>query len=72
MVHGEMFIVGVYISHQHRYERPFYSDTLKQIKSVLDKAQQHDCVILLGDFNSRCGNLSEILYVNEYCEDFVD
>ena len=57
----DMFIVGVYIPHQHRLERPFYSDTLKQLKSVLDKAQQHDCVILLGDFNSKlCRNVEKL------------
>ena len=32
----------------------------------------YDSVCLLGDFNSRCGNLSEILCVNDYCENFVD
>ena len=50
-----LFVIGVYVPHQHQKERPFYSDTLKQLKSVLAKAKPHDCVLVLGDFNSKLG-----------------
>ena len=31
-----------------------------------------DSICLLGDFNSRCGNLKESLDRNDYCDDLVD
>ena len=35
--------------------KPFSSDTLKGLKSVISKVNSHDCLIVLGDFNSKLG-----------------
>ena len=41
--------------HKGRKCKPFPSDTIKQLSSILSKISQHTCVILLGDMNCKLG-----------------
>ena len=47
-----LFVVCVYVAHSAR-QNPSQSDTLADLDSLLIKAPQHDCVIVLGDFNAK-------------------
>ena len=47
-----IFIVGVYIPQKLR-KKPDQADTYAQLEALLLKVQQRDCIVLMGDFNSR-------------------
>ena len=47
-----LFVVSVYVPHSGR-QAPSASDTLAELEALLSKVHQHDCVVLLGDFNAK-------------------
>ena len=47
-----LFVVSVYVPHSGR-QAPSASDTLAALEALLSKVHQHDCVVLLGDFNAK-------------------
>ena len=47
-----LFIISVYIP-QRKRKAPDQNDTYNELESLLAKVGQRDCVILMGDFNSR-------------------
>ena len=47
-----IFIVGVYIPQKKR-KHPDQAETYALLESLLLKVQQRDCIVLMGDFNSR-------------------
>ena len=50
-----LFILGVYMPHKMRTEKPLPADTLSQLECVLAKVHPHTCIILLGDLNCKLG-----------------
>ena len=48
-----LFVVGVYMPHSHRKQAPFFSDTLQQLKDVLNNVSDNDCTIIMGDLNCK-------------------
>ena len=50
-----LFILGVYMPHKMRKEKPFPSDTLSQLEEIIAKVHPHTCIILLGDLNCKLG-----------------
>ena len=49
----DLFIIGVYMPHKMRKEKPLPADTLKQLDDILAKVHPHTCIILLGDLNCK-------------------
>ena len=47
-----IFVIGVYIPQKMR-KSPDQNDTYNQLESLLSKIGQRDCVMIMGDFNSR-------------------
>ena len=47
-----LFIIGVYIP-QRRRTNPDQNDIYEQLETLLLKVKPRDCIILMGDFNSR-------------------
>ena len=47
-----LFVVCVYVPHSGRHS-PSAADTLIEVEDILEKAPQHDCIVLLGDFNAK-------------------
>ena len=47
-----IFIIGVYIPQKNR-TRPNQNDTYDKLESLLYNISNRDCIILMGDFNSR-------------------
>ena len=60
-----IFIVGVYIPQQKR-TNPDQTTTYGELKSLLHNISRRDCIILLGDFNSRLAR-NEEGYVGRWC-----
>ena len=60
-----IFVVGVYIPQKQR-KNPDQKATYDELESLLMRVSQRDCIILLGDFNSR---LSRDIYgrVGHWC-----
>ena len=50
-----LFIIGVYMPHKMRKEKPLPADTMLQLEEILAKVHPHDCIILLGDLNCKLG-----------------
>ena len=46
------FIIGVYIPQQKR-AHPNQNDVYTQLEDLLQNVRKHDCIILMGDLNSR-------------------
>jgi exonuclease III len=53
----DIICVNVYIPHKSRGQAPFQQDTLEQLRALLRRLRKEgkasDCLVLLGDFNSR-------------------
>ena len=47
-----LFVVCVYVSHGGR-QNPSSTDTLVDLEALLTNVPQHDCTIVLGDFNAK-------------------
>ena len=47
-----LFVVSVYVPHAGR-QNPSPTDTLADLEALLVSVPQHDCVIVLGDFNAK-------------------
>ena len=58
-------VIGIYIPHQKK-EAPCQNDTYNELEAVLRRASRHDCIIIMGDFNSRLSR-SESGFVGRWC-----
>ena len=47
-----MFVIGVYVPHAGR-QNPSSTDTLTELETLLCSVPQHDCVLVMGDFNAK-------------------
>ena len=59
------FIIGVYVP-QRKRRNPNQAQFYDQLESLLEKIPKHDCVVLMGDFNSRLAR-NESGYVGRWC-----
>jgi exonuclease III len=46
-------VIVVYIPHQGRKQAPFQEDTYSELENAINAVNNHDCLIVMGDFNSR-------------------
>ena len=58
-------VIGVYIP-QRKRKNPDQAEIYDQLDNLLDNIPRHDCVIILGDFNSRLSR-NEDGYVGQWC-----
>ena len=58
-------VIGIYIPHQKK-ENPCQSDIYNELEAVLLRAGRHDCIIIMGDFNSRLSR-NEPGFVGRWC-----
>ena len=61
----DYFIIGVYIP-QKKKEKPNQDDVFVDLENVLRNARRHECVIIMGDFNSRL-SLDEPGFTGRWC-----
>ena len=59
------FVIGTYIPQRKRHN-PNQNDVYDQLDGLLGKIPKHDCVILMGDFNSRLSR-NEAGFVGRWC-----
>ena len=59
------FIIGVYIPPRKKIN-PSQDDIYNDLESLLQQARRHECVIIMGDFNSRLSR-NEPGYVGRWC-----
>ena len=59
------FVVGIYIP-QRRKTSPDQSQIYDQLECLLERIPKHDCIVLMGDFNSRLAR-NESGYVGRWC-----
>ena len=60
-----IMLVGVYIPQKHR-TNPNQKDTYKQLEYLLSPIGRRDCVVLMGDFNSRLAR-NTTNHVGKWC-----
>ena len=52
-----LFVIGVYMTHVFRTDPPYFNGTLDNLDKILQKVNDHDCVIVMGDLNCKLGVL---------------
>ena len=55
-----LFVIGIYVPHSKR-SNPSRAETLDELNTLLLSVSQRDCVVILGDFNSRLPRSTEKL-----------